>query len=140
MTLLDANLLIALSDPLHVHRPDALRLMQSVRRSGWATCPLTENAFLRIVGNPNYPDGPGTPVKARRLLSALLTIPGHQFWTDDLSLADSKAFPLLPGPGQLTDLYLLALAVKRGGRLATLDRRIDPSLVAGGASAYWLVS
>ena len=44
------------------------------------------------------------------------------------------------GLAGVAGLYLLALAVKRGGRLATLDRRIDPSLVAGGAAAYWVVS
>jgi len=138
--LLDANVLIALGDANHTHRVAALRFFEkSATVEGWATCPLTENAFLRIVGANNYPGSPGSTTEARRLLDALRAAPGHQFWHDDLSLSDSRLFPLLPASRHLTDFYLLALAVKRGGRFATFDASLDPSLVPGGRSAYFLV-
>lgn len=138
--LLDVNVLIALGDANHPHRAAALRLFErSATVDGWATCPLTENAFLRIVGGAAYPGGPGSPGEARRLLDALCAAPGHAFWPDDLSLADTRIFPTLPASRQLTDLCLLGLAVKRGGRFATFDARIDPTLIPGGPAAYHLI-
>ena len=71
------------------------------------------------------------------VLKSLVNYPGHQFWSDDLSLLDRKAIPRLSGSKHqgLTDLYLLALAVKRKASLATLDQRIDPQLIPGGPEA-----
>lgn len=138
--LLDANVLIALGDSNHPHRAAALRFFQgSATVDGWATCPLTENAFRRVLGGANYPSGPGSPRKARPLLHSLLAAPGHRFWPDDVTLADSRHFPSLPASKHLTNIYLLALAVKRGGRLATFDVGIDASLVPGGPAAYHVI-
>lgn len=138
--LLDANVLIALGDANHPHRAAALRFFEkSATVEGWATCPLTENAFLRILGASTYPSGLGSTKEARRLLLRLLATPGHQFWPDDLSLSDTRFFPTLPTSQHLTDLYLLGLAVKHGGRLATFDASIDASLIPGGPAAYYLI-
>ena len=138
--LLDANALIALGDANHPHREAALRFFkESATVTGWATCPLTENAFLRILGGGSYPGGPGSPSEARVLLDRILAAPGRQFWSDDLSLSDARLFPVLPASRHLNDLYLLGLAVKRGGRLATFDTGIDPSWVPGGAAALYLI-
>lgn len=137
--LLDANILIALIDTGHAHHAAATRFFPSVQRAGWATCPLVENAFLRVFGRPGYPNGPGSPALARHLLCHYQTTPGHQFWPDDLSLCDIARVPSLAGPSALTDLYLLALAVKHGGRFATLDQSIDASLVPGGLAAYSVI-
>ncbi|MEI8310435.1 MAG: hypothetical protein WCH98_06750 [Verrucomicrobiota bacterium] len=57
----DANFLIALGDGDQEHHDAATAFHAKARLDGWATCPLTENAFLRIVGHPNYPEGPGSP-------------------------------------------------------------------------------
>jgi hypothetical protein len=76
---------------------------------------------------------------ARILLHSLLSSSGHQFWPDELSLMDPFLFPSLPGLRHLTALYILGLAVKHGGRFATFDAGIDPSLIPGGSSAYYLV-
>jgi len=138
--LLDVNVLIALADSNHPHRAGALRFFETrATVDGWATCPLTENAFIRILGGPSYPFGPGSPGEARRLLESVCAAPGHQFWPDDLSLSDARVFPTLPPSPHLTDIYLLALAVQHGGCLATFDRRIDPSLVRGGSAALQLI-
>jgi len=139
MFLLDVNVLIALSDPFHVHHGDVLAWFSLHQREGWATCPLTENGFLRIVGHPNYPKGPGSPEAARDLLARLLSQPGHQFWPDSLSLANPHSYPGLPASKHLTDFYLLALAIKHGARLSTIDSYIDPATLAGGPSAYHVI-
>jgi len=111
----------------------------TAQRVGWATCPLVENAFIRIFGRPGYRNGPGSLELARQLLLHYRATPGHQFLPDDLSLCDVTRFPSLPGPLALTDLYLLALAVKHQARFATFDQSIDASLIPGGTQALHLL-
>jgi toxin-antitoxin system PIN domain toxin len=138
--LLDSNVLIALGDGNHPHRTAAIRFFETCATvQGWATCPLTENAFLRILGASSYHRSPGPPEEVRRILQRLLSAPGHQFWADDLSLSDTRFFPALPSSKHLTDLYLLGLAVKHGGRFATFDARIDATLIPGGSVAYYQI-
>lgn len=140
ITLLDVSVLIALGDAGHEHEAAAMHFFEhQAVPGGWATCPLTENAFLRILGHPNYPRTPGSPDAARRILMRLIASPGHQFWADDLSLGDSLRLPALPPSKSLTDFYLLALAVKHGGRFATLDANINAAQVPGGPAAYYLI-
>ncbi|MCC5838831.1 MAG: PIN domain-containing protein [Opitutales bacterium] len=138
--LLDANVLIALLDTGHAHHTRALRFFPSAQREGWATCPLVENAFVRIFGRPRYPNGPGSPQLARQLLVQYCATQGHHFFPDDLTLRDSSCFRHLPGVTALTDLYLLALAIKNGGRFATLDENIDASLIPGGPAALHVLA
>lgn len=52
--LLDINVLVALSDQAHVHHDLVHRWFARARASGWATCPLTENGLVRVIGNPSY--------------------------------------------------------------------------------------
>jgi toxin-antitoxin system PIN domain toxin len=137
IALFDANVLIALGDSGHAHEAKALSFFQNEAvRTGWATCPLTENAFVRILSQPGYPCSLGSLLESRRVLSRLFAAPGHHFWPDDLSLTNLQAFPALPYSKHLTDLYLFALAVKHGGRLVTFDTGIDASLIPGGPAAY----
>jgi toxin-antitoxin system PIN domain toxin len=139
--LLDINVLIALCDPGHPHALAAQRFFAGgLGRHGWATCPLVENGFLRIFGSHKYPGGPGSPQAARHLLAGVLASPGHQFWNDDITLMTSAVFPNLPASNQLTDLYLLGLAAKHGGRFATFDAGIDASLILGGSVAYFVIT
>ena len=138
--LLDVNLLIALLDEWHPHHAAALAFLPRAQGDGWATCPLTENGFLRILGHPNYRQGPGTAEGARALLRALCAAPGHQFWPDAVTLRETRRVTTLPASGQLTDAYLLMLAAERRGRLATFDRRIDPGWVVGGSKALLILS
>ena len=137
--LFDANVLIALIDTTHAHHVAAARFFPNAQRIGWATCPLVENAFIRIFGRQGYRNGPGTPELARQLLLHYCAAPGHQFLSDDLSLCDLTRFPSLPGALVLTDIYLLALAVKHRALFATFDQGIDASLIPGGPQALHLL-
>lgn len=140
MTLLDVNVLLALADSLHPHHHRAKIFFVNRQPDAWATCPLVENGFLRILSGNSYANRVDTPKTARIVLDQMIRVsPGHQFWPDDLSLCDDSYFQDLPHSKHLTDCYLLALAVKRGGKFVTFDRRIDPSWVLGGAKALLML-
>ena len=135
--LLDVNVLIALVDPSHVQHDAAHAWFSRQGKKGWATCPMTENGLLRIVGNPRYPNSPGTPAAVAPILAGLRALPGHTFWPDDISLMDSDRLDpnRLLHASQVTDSYLLALARAHQGRLATFDRKLVVDAVRGGAEA-----
>lgn len=139
--LLDANVLIALLDPAHVQHDAAHEWFAVQGRQAWATCPLTENAVLRIIGHARYPNSPGTPAAVAPLLAGLCALSGHVFWPDDVSLLDGKALDpaRLLSSGQVTDSYLLALACAHGGKLATFDRRLVADAVPKGQHGLHLI-
>ena len=141
MVLLDVNALIALADPDHEHHQRVRTWFKAIARQGWATCPLTENGFVRVLSNPIYPNAPGSPEVVRSLLVRLCLYPGHQFWPDSVSLRELGKIPNLNDvkSKQLTDLYLLALAVERKGQLATLDERVQANRIPDGGKAYWII-
>lgn len=136
MFLLDINVLIAVADPDHEHHDRAKNFFLANHRAGWATCPLTENGFVRIVGHSGYPKGPGSTDLARDILGKLCAHDGHRFWPDDLSL---RGLVGLPVSKHLTDHYLLSLAVHRQGQLVTMDRHIQAERVPGGSVAYLVI-
>jgi uncharacterized protein len=132
--LLDVNVLIALMDPAHVHHEAAHAWFGSDGSLAWATCPMTQIAVLRIVGGASYPNSPGGPSVVAPLLSQFCALPGHRFWPDDISALDTDhmdAAGLLTS-SQVTDSYLLALARKNAGKLATFDRRLAAQAVPDG--------
>lgn len=139
--LLDVNVLIALIDANHVHHDRAHTWFAAEAIGAWATCATTENGLLRIVGNPRYPNSLGSPVAVVPVLQGLRRLPGHRFWSDDISLMDSRYVDSsrLLVSGQITDSYLLALAVHHGGKLATLDERLNPEAVLLGDKALCLI-
>ena len=137
VALLDVNVLVALFDPDHVHHEVAHEWFAGTGRAGWATCPLTEAGFLRVLSNPAYG---GTVIRASDLAGRLRRFcgsGGHVFWPDEVSLLDESVFDLSRSAGhrQLTDIYLLGLAHARGGCLATLDRAIPIRAVRGATAA-----
>ena len=124
--LLDTNLLIALLWPSHERHGLAVKWFTRHRAKGWATCPFTQAGFVRIVSNPAFSRDAVQPREAIHILSANTAAKDHALWTDELPLADAVAFAglRLMGHQQVTDAYLLGLAIRRGGVLATLDQRI----------------
>jgi toxin-antitoxin system PIN domain toxin len=139
--LLDVNVVIALVDPAHLQHEAAHAWFAAVGHLAFATCPITENGLLRIVGHPRYPGSPGPPSAVAAALQGLRALPGHAFWPDDISLADAARVQVarLATHTQVTDSYLLALAVAHGGKLATLDHRLAADAVVGGAAALVLL-
>ena len=133
--LLDVNVLIALVDPAHVQHDAAHGWFHKEGQASWATCPITENGLVRIVGHPRYPHSPGIPAAAQAL-AGLRGLPGHFFWSDDISLMCRDHFNLdrLLTHGQVTDSYLLALARHHQAALATFDRRLVVDAVPNGAA------
>jgi toxin-antitoxin system PIN domain toxin len=132
--LLDVNVLIALVDGDHMHHEAAHRWFEAEGRHSWATCPLTENGVLRIVGDPRYPNSPGSPYVVAPLVKQLQKARGHTFWSDDISLlgqADIDAQRLLHSR-YITDTYLLALAKSRDGTLTTFDCHLVTAAVKNG--------
>src|SRR5580700_11005352 len=127
------DVLLALMDRGHIHHRPALAWWRSERDNGWASCPLTQNGFVRILCQQAYPGRP-TAAQAIEQLRLQVAESTHEFWPDDISIADGSLFDRarILGPKQITDVYLLALAVKNGGRLVTFDRSV-PLAAARGA-------
>lgn len=120
--LLDVNVLIALAWPSHVHHANAHRWFSENSKAGWATCPLTQSAFVRISSNPKIISEAVTPKEALVLLEEIVALKNHQFWSDDIGMLDKNVpTEFLVGHRQITDAYLLGLAIRHGGRLVTFD-------------------
>jgi toxin-antitoxin system PIN domain toxin len=133
--LLDVNVLVALFDPDHIQHDAAHEWFGRHRQDGWATCPLTELSLVRTLSNPSYWSGAERSADVVERLRQFRASGDHQFWRDSLELTDEIFyFALLKGHRQLTDVYLLALAVRRSGRLATFDPTIPVAAVSGAAN------
>ncbi len=130
--LLDVNALIAALDATHLHHARVTEWLATAASAGWASCPLTQNGCVRIMSQPAYT----APVQAadviERLREATLH-PSHEFWPDEVSLLDDEVVhgERVLGPKQVTDIYLLALAVRRGGCLVTIDKGVPLNAVPG---------
>ncbi|MBI3947634.1 MAG: hypothetical protein HY321_17065 [Armatimonadetes bacterium] len=131
----DVNVLIAFAWPSHVHHRLARAWFARSAAAGWATCPFTQSGFVRISSNPRIVDGAVTPREALALLRQMTEIGRHAFWPDDLDFTRPADVPtgLLVERRQATDAYLLGLAIRRGGRLVTLDRSVADLLPAASA-------
>jgi toxin-antitoxin system PIN domain toxin len=124
--LLDINLLLALAWPNHLHHERAHAWMADVSSRKWATCPLTEAGFLRLSCNPRVVGVTVLPFRASQILAANTAQPDHEFWPDDVPVVQALA-PFgerLVGHLQVSNAYLLGLAIQRKGVLATLDTGI----------------
>lgn len=124
--LLDVNVLLALLWPLHRLHPVTRRWFTRKARHGWATCPFTQAGFVRLTSNPAVSLLVVSPQEALELLAENMRQPHHRFWHDDISFPEAVA-PFrdrLVGHRQVTDAYLLGLAIRHDGKLATLDRAV----------------
>lgn len=136
-SLFDVNVLIAIIDEGHEHHRRAHDWWAANLSAGWATCPLTENGMVRIMSQSRY-KAPISTTFAIDLLAEQIEQTDHAFWPDDISLRDNDWFDpdRILGPNQITDAYLLALAVKNEGRLATFDRSIALAAVRRAQSRH----
>jgi toxin-antitoxin system PIN domain toxin len=138
--LLDVNVLIALLDADHSLHAPALSWFAGNAKSGWASCPITQNGCLRVMSHPGYPN----PLPVRSIVERLADATAnaaHAFWADDVSLLDTRVVDpgRIHGPRQVSDLYLLALAVRNRGRLVTFDRAISLDAVRGAEKKHVFV-
>ena len=129
--LLDVNVLIALFDGDHSLHAQAMRWLDAHGEAGWASCPLTQNGVICVMSQPSYPNCVPVRVMVERLREAT-SHARHAFWPDSVSLLDEGSVDpgRIHGPRQLTDTYLLALAVANGGRLVTFEKAIPIAAVA----------
>lgn len=140
--LLDINVLIALFDPDHVFHERAHNWWTANQEYGWASCPLTENGFVRIMSNPNYSERasfhPGDLISCIREFAAASD---HEFWPDNISLLDAQVFSpdRIHSSRSLTDIYLLGLAAACNSRLITFDQNISLSAVTDAQPANIIV-
>ena len=138
--LLDVNVLVALFDGNHSLHAAAMRWFDEHGDAGWASCPITQNGCVRVMSQPGYPERMPVVAIVERLRQAT-SHRAHEFWPDDASLLDEAKIDAtrVHGPGQLTDVYLLALAVAHGGALVTLDQSIPLAAVRGAQKRHLVV-
>lgn len=138
--LLDVNVLLALLDGDHVDHRRARAWFESVVAGGWASCAITQNGFVRIISQDRYPN-PVSPGRAADLLEMACATEYHEFWPCDFTFLDRSVVDRsrIHGARQVTDAYLLALAVRSGGRFVTFDRSVAPSAVAGATADHLVV-
>ncbi len=139
VSLLDVNMLIALCDGRHEHHRLTAEWFVAHAAAGWASCPITQNGAIRILSAPAYP-GARPVSQVLTQVQALCAGEHHRFWPDAVSLVDPGV--LNPrhvlGHRQLTDAYLLALAVRQDGRFVTLDGAVALQAVHGAQPAHLL--
>lgn len=133
ISLLDVNVLVALFFPAHVHHELAHDWFADHRDHGWATCPITENGFIRVACRQASGDAVLRLADVVGHFRRFCADRRHHRWMDEVSLTDESRFApkYVRGPQQLTDIYLLGLAKAKGGRLATFDRAIPLDAVRG---------
>ena len=138
--LLDVNVLIALLDSAHVHHARATAWLEHNLDEGWASCPITQNGCIRIISQPAYPNAKPAAAVAQRLADAAAQ-PWHEFWADDVSLLEPGMadWSAILGSRQVTDAYLLALAVRHEGRFVSFDAGINLKSVPGAHAASLVV-
>jgi hypothetical protein len=141
IALLDVNVLVALFDDVHVHHAAAHRWLGLNRKHGWASCPITVNGCVRIMSSPSYRNLEAGPDEIARRLRNFCAATDHHFWPDSVSLLDEELFrpSLIAGHQKITDAYLLGLAVRNHGRLATFDRSIPLKAVRGATASNLIV-
>jgi uncharacterized protein len=130
--LLDVNVLIALLDSDHALHERAREWFGRNASRGWASCPMTQNGDVRVMAHPGYPNALPAPPVMERLREATRN-PHYEFSADEVSLLDPRVADAsrIHAARQLTDFYLLALAVRRNGWFVTFDASVFTSAIKG---------
>ena len=124
--LLDLNVLIALADERHNHHQSAKAWYSSSGKQNFGICPLTEAGFLRVTTNPTFRPGPFSFTRAVAIMHSVRKLAGYSYWEIGSPwVALTAPFAArISGHQQVTDAYLLGLAIKEDGVLVTFDRGI----------------
>lgn len=138
--LLDINVLISLLDENHTHHGSATDWLANNIHEGWASCPLTQNGCVRIMSQQRYPNPLSVSEAIIRLRQAVSTR-YHGYIADDISLLTESVIDSqhLLSPRQLTDVYLLGLAVEHDARFVTFDKSVPVAAVRGAKSESLVV-
>lgn len=133
--LLDVNVLLALLWRPHAMHGAAMKWFTQRGRMGWATSALTQTGFVRVLSNPAFTKTGPRPHEAIAILGQSIADPHHQFWKEPVPITDisESLRSRIQGHKQITDAYLLTLAVRNKGSLVTFDYRMA-SLPARGSS------
>ena len=139
-SLYDVNFILALLDRGHESQDLVSGWFNANLQEGWSSCPLTQNGYLRIRSQSSYHNSISLAEAHDQLLDAISS-PYHQFIADDISLLDDTLvkFRTLSSHRQLTDVYLLALAVAHDATLVILDTRISLATVRGATEDHLTV-
>jgi len=131
-SLLDINVIIALLHGDHTFHEKAHAWWDANSKFGWASCAISENGVVRIMANPSFSKQTRfSPFDLIERLKLFASQTDHEFWPLDISLRNEKIFASdrILSSSTLTDIYLLALAADRDGRLVTFDQSISLSAI-----------
>ena len=135
--LLDVNLVLSLLDTKHAFHDSAHQWFETRGPLTFLTCPIVQNGFIRIASQVRYPNRLGHAGEVRAFLQRFVKDPRHEFCMNNISLLDDDLLltseTLLPA--QVTDLYLVALAVHNRAKLATFDHSIPANMIKNGDQA-----
>ena len=123
----DVNVLLALAWSHHPHHARAQDWFRREGAAAWATCLLTQSAFLRLSLNPMVVNVAIDSAGAVALLGAFVAHPGHRFVAPSVAWTDASLKDLLArivGYRQMTDATLLAIAKSENLQLTTFDQSV----------------
>lgn len=135
MHLLDANALIALGWPAHQHHEAMVAWFADNAVRGWATCALTQAAFVRILSQPVVARQPLAVAEVAALLARNLAHRGHRLLSLDFAFDEvlKHCTGGLVGHRQIGDAYLLTAAMRAGIQLLTFDSGVRQLLASDAA-------
>lgn len=120
------NVLIALTSVEHPQYAAAQHWFDSLVNEDWGICPLTEAGYVRIVTNPASGPIVQTLAQAAAILRDFTQRKDYRYWsiTDSWCSLTASFRDRVFGHQQVTDAYLLGLAIKENGVLVTFDRAL----------------
>jgi len=133
LLLLDVNVLLALAWPNHQFHAAATRRLEAAQER-WATCALTQLGFIRLSSNPAAVTPAKTPAEAARLLAVMVRDPLHLYLESLRAPADEpciREFERILGSKQVTDAYLLSVALQHKAKFMTFDARLRAAIRDG---------
>ena len=114
--LVDGNILVACAVDTHFQHQRVLRWFDGLTES-FATCSVTQGTLLRL--HMKFA-ADQSAAAAWKILKGFEAHPLHIYWPDDLPYSQVP-HRQIQGHRQVTDAWLVELARRNGGKVATLD-------------------